>query len=73
MLLFYTYILVAYLPAITVIAGIPLVIAGIILKKKKKRLAKLFIIIGATCIGICILFLLLLFILSALGMGPVPS
>ena len=73
MLLFYTYILVAYLPAITVIAGIPLLIAGIILKKKKKRLAKLFIIIGATCIGICILFLLLLFILSALGMGPVPS
>ena len=73
MLLFYTYILVAYLPAITVIAGIPLLIAGIILKKKKKRLAKLFIISGATCIGICILFLLLLFILSALGMGPVPS
>ena len=73
MLLFYTYILVAYLPAITVIAGIPLLIAGIILKKKKKRLAKVFIIIGASCIGICILFSLLLFILSALGMGPVPS
>ena len=69
MLLFYTYILVAYLPAITVIAGIPLLIAGIILKKKKKRLAKVFIIIGASCIGICILFFLLLFILSALGMG----
>ena len=73
MLLFYTYMLVAYLPAITVIAGIPLLIAGIILKKKKKRLAKVFIIIGASCIGICILFSLLLFILSALGMGPVPS
>ena len=37
MLLFYTYILVAYLPAITVIAGIPLLIAGIILKKKIQR------------------------------------
>ena len=73
MLLFYTYILVAYLPAITVIVGIPLLIAGIILQEKKKRLEKVFIIIGTSCIGICILFFLLLFILSALGMGPVPS
>ena len=65
--------LMVYLPTITVIVGIPLLIAGIILKKKKKRLAKLFIIIGATCIGICILYFLLLFVLSALGMGPVPN
>ena len=73
MLLFYTYMLMVYLPTITVIVGIPLLIAGIILKKKKKRLSKLFIIIGATCIGICILFFLLLFVLSALGMGPIPN
>ena len=73
MLLFYTYMLMVYLPAITVIVGIPLLIAGIILEKKKKRLAKVFIIVGTSCVGICILFFLLLFVLSALGMGPVPS
>ena len=73
MLLFYTYMLMVYLPAITVIVGIPLLVAGIILQKKKKRLAKVFIIIGTSCIGVCIMFFLLLFMLSALGMGPVPS
>ncbi|MBQ8856758.1 MAG: hypothetical protein IJ024_01290 [Lachnospiraceae bacterium] len=73
MLLFYTYMLIAYLPAITVVVAIPLLITGIILQKKKKRFAKAFIIIGTSCIGICILFFLLLFALSALGMGPVPN
>ena len=73
MLLFYTYMLMVYLPTITVIVGIPLLIAGIILQKKKKQLAKVFIIIGTSCIGICILFFLLLFVLSALGMGPIPN
>ena len=70
---FYTYMLMVYLPTITVIVGIPLLIAGIILQKKKKQLAKVFIIIGTSCIGICILFFLSLFVLSALGMGPVPN
>ena len=73
MLLFYTYMLMVYLPTITVIVGIPLLIAGTILQKKKKRLAKAFIIIGTSCVGICILFFLLLFVLSALGMGPIPN
>ena len=73
MLLFYTYMLMAYLPAITVIVGIPLLIVGIILQKKKKRLAKSFIIIGTSCIGVCILFFLLLFMLSMFGMGPIPN
>ena len=48
MLLFYTYMLMVYLPTITVIVGIPLLIAGIILQEKKKRLAKVFIIIGTS-------------------------
>ena len=73
MVLFYTYMLMAYLPAITVIVGIPLLIVGIILQKKKKRLAKSFIIIGTSCIGVCILFFLLLFMLSMFGMGPIPN
>ena len=73
MLLFYTYMLMVYIPTITVIVGIPLLIAGIILQKKKKRLAKVLIVFGTSCIGICILFFLLLFVLSALGMGPIPN
>lgn len=72
-LLFYTYMGIVYLPVIAVLLGIPLLITGIVLHKNKKRFAKVFVIIGVSLISICILFFLVLFVLSALGMGPIPN
>ena len=72
-LLFYTYMGIAYLPVTAVVLGIPSLITGIVLHKKKKRFAKVFVIIGVSLISICILFFLVLFVLSVLGMGPIPN
>ncbi len=49
---------VAYLvPIIAIIAGPVLLIAGLILRKSKKKISKSFLIAGGICLGLCFVFL----------------
>lgn len=50
--------LIAYLvPIIAIIAGPVLLIAGLILRKSKKKISKSFLIAGGICLGLCLVLL----------------
>lgn len=67
------FLLIAYLPVISVIAGLVLLIAGYIMRKTKKNLSAGLFITGGVCVGICLAFYIALFIIGAFGIGPVPN
>ena len=67
------YLLMAYLPVISIVVGIALLIIGLVLRKSKKQLSKVFFIVGRLCLGICLLIVVALFLIGALGIGPVPN
>lgn len=67
------YLLMAYLPVISIVVGIALLIIGLVLRKSKKQLSKVFFIVGGLCVGICLLIVVALFLIGALGIGPVPN
>ena len=67
------YLLMAYLPVISIVIGILLLIAGLVVRKTKKQLSKVFFIVGGLCVGICLLIGIALFLVGALGIGPVPT
>ena len=67
------YLLMAYLPVISIVVGIALLIIGLVLRKSKKQLSKVFFIVGGLCVGICVLIVIALFLAGALGIGPVPN
>ena len=67
------YLLMAYLPVISIVIGILLLIAGLVVRKTKKQLSKVFFIVGGLCVGICLLIGIALFLIGALGIGPVPT
>ena len=67
------YLLMAYLPVISIVVGIALLIIGLVLRKSKKQLSKVFFIVGGLCVGICLLIVVALVLIGALGIGPVPN
>lgn len=67
------FLLVAYFPVISIVIGLALLIAGFILKKSKKQLSKSLLKASGLCIGICLLVYIALFLIGALGIGPVPN
>ena len=67
------YLLIAYLPVISILIGLALLIASFALRKSKKQLSKIFFIASGLCIGICLLVGIALFLVGALGIGPVPT
>ena len=67
------YLLMAYLPVISIVVGIALLIIGLVLRKSKKQLSKVFFVVGGLCVGICLLIVVALFLIGALGIGPVPN
>ena len=67
------YLLMAYLPVISIVVGIALLIIGLVLRKSKKQLSKVFFIVGGLCVGICLLIVVALFLIGALGIVPVPN
>ena len=67
------FLLMAYLPVISILIGISLLIAGLVVRKTKKQLSKVFFIVGGLCIGIFLLIVIALFLIGALGIGPVPT
>lgn len=67
------FLLIAYLPVISIVIGIALLIAGLVLRKSKKHVSKVLFIVGGLCIGICLLVVIVLFLIGAFGVGPVPN
>lgn len=67
------FLLIAYLPIISIAVGLTLLIAGFALRKSKKQFSMGLLIAGGLCIGICLLIYAALFLIGALGMGPVPN
>lgn len=67
------FLLIAYLPIISIAVGLTLLITGFALRKSKVHLSMGLLIAGGLCIGICLLIYAALFLIGALGMGPVPN
>ena len=67
------FLLIAYLPVISIVIGIALLIAGLVLRKSKKQLSKVFFVVGGLRVGIFLLIVIALFLAGALGIGPVPN
>ena len=66
------FLIVACLPVVAFVIGLGLLIAGFALRKKKQS-SRILIIVGGVCIGICLLFYAVLFLIGAFGIGPIPS
>lgn len=67
------FLLIAYLPIICIAIGLTLLIIGFVLRKSKKYLSTGLLIAGGVCVGICLLIYIALFLVGALGIGPVPN
>lgn len=67
------YLLISYLPVISIVVGLALLIAGFIFKKSKRQVSNGFLISGGVCIGAFLLICIALFLIGALGIGPVPN
>lgn len=67
------YLLIAYLPIISIVVGLTLLIAGLVLRKSKNQLSMGLFIAGGLCVGLCLLVGVALFLIGALGIGPVPN
>ena len=67
------FLLISYLPIISIVVGLTLLISGFVLRKSKKHLSTGLLIVGGVCVGICLLIYIALFLVGALGIGPVPN
>ena len=67
------YLLIAYLPVLSILIGSTLLIAGLTLRKSKKQLSKGLLITSGLCVGLCFLVYIAMFLIGALGIGPVPN
>lgn len=67
------FLLIAYLPIISIVVGLTLLIAGFTLRKSKKQFSTGLLIVGGVCIGICLLIYIAFFLIGAFGIGPVPN
>ena len=67
------FLLITYLPIVSIIVGLVLLIAGLVVKKTDKKKATCLLKVGGLCIGICLLVYIGFFIIGAMGLGPVPN
>ena len=67
------FLLVTYLPIVSIVVGFILLIAGLAMKKTDKKKAARLLKVGGLCIGICLLVYASLFLIGATGVGPVPN
>lgn len=67
------FLLIAYLPVVSIAVGLALLIAGFAVRKSKKQISTSLLIAGGICVAICILAYFSLFLIGALGIGPVPN
>ena len=67
------FLLIAYLPIVSIIVGLILLITGLVVKKKDKKKATGLLIVGGLCVSIFLLVYGVLFLIGAMGLGPVPN
>ena len=67
------FLLIAYLPIVSIIVGLILLIAGLVVKKTDKKKATGLLKLGGLGIGICLLVYGGFFLIGAMGLGPVPN
>ena len=67
------FLLIAYLPIVSIIVGLVLLIAGLVVKKTDKKKATGLLKLGGLGIGICLLVYDVFFLIGAMGLGPVPN
>lgn len=65
------FLLIAYLPIVSILGGLTLLVAGFVLRKTKKQISKSLFITSGVCIGIFILIYGAFFLIGALGIGPI--
>ena len=70
---FLLYLLMTHLPVLFIVFGIVLLITGLMLRKTQNKLSKIFLLIGACCVGIFLGAVITFFLIGALEIGPVPS
>lgn len=67
------YLLIAYLPIVCVLAGIVFLIASLCLRKRNRTVSIVLCVFGSVFLGIWLLIYGVLFLIGALGLGPVPG
>ena len=67
------FLIFTYLPVISIIVGTTLLILGFVLRKSKKNISTIMFVVGGVCVGIFVLAFVVLFLIGALGIGPVPN
>lgn len=67
------YLLIAWVPIVSMIAGLVLVVIGLIMRRKKKWHTNAILALGLGCMVTCMAIGVLLFLAGALGIGPVPN
>ena len=67
------FLLIAYLPIVSIIVGLILLISGLVVKKTDKKKATGLLKLGGLGIGICLLVYGVFFLIGAMGLGPVPN
>ena len=67
------FLLITYLPIVSIVVGLILLIAGLVVKKTDKKKAACLLKVGGLCIGICLLVYIVFFIIGAMGLGPGPN
>lgn len=67
------FLLIAYLPVVSIIVGLVLLITGLVVKKTDKKKATKLLKVGGLCIGICLIVYASFFLIGAMGLGPVPN
>ena len=65
------FFLLVWLPLLCFAVGIVMLIAGLLLKKKRRT--KGLFIAGVLCVSLCLMGILFLFLVGAMGIGPVPN
>ena len=67
------FLLIIYLPIVSIVVGLILLITGLVVKKTDKKKATGLLKAGGLCIGICLLVYIVFFIIGAMGLGPGPN
>ena len=67
------FLLIAYLPIVCVLAGIVSLGAGLCLRKRNRTVSIVLCVFGSVFLGIWLLIYGVLFLIGALGLGPVPG
>lgn len=67
------FLLIAYLPVASLLIGLAFLGAGFLLRKSRRRLSKRLYIAGGFCASLCLLIFAALFLVGALGIGPIPT